>query len=141
VTAVDSNILIAAHRAEHALHETASRRLKALAEGDTPWGLPVFCIVEFLRVVTHPRVFTPPSSLETGCQFIDALLESPTLRLVAPGDRFWPVLRDAASQAAATGNLLFDAQIAAVCKEKGISRLLTSDRDFGRFPFLAIDIP
>jgi predicted nucleic acid-binding protein len=64
--AVDTNVLIYAHRRETERHAQALRRLSALAEGDSPWGLPVFCITEFVRVVTHLRVFTPPSDLRTA---------------------------------------------------------------------------
>lgn len=137
--AVDSNVLIAAHRGEHPLHTKARGRLVEVAEGDRPWALPVFCLAEFLRVVTHPRVFTPPTELALGITFIDRLLECPTLRILSPGSRFWSLLRRAAEAAQATGNLAFDAQIAAVCEEHGAIDLITADRDFARFPGLRPD--
>lgn len=131
--AVDSNVLIAAHRVEHPAHEKARSRLTEIAEGPVPWGLPIFCVPEFLRVVTHPRVFTPPTSLETALAFIDRLVESPGLRLLFPGGDFWSHLRRLIVQADARGNLVFDAQIAAVCLEHGALTLLSGDRDFARF--------
>ncbi len=131
--AVDSNILVAAHRGEHPLHPRALKRLVEIAEGEAPWGLPVFCIGEFLRVVTHPRFFTPPSALGVSLSFIDRLLASPTARLLAPGERFWHLLRRNVEQAEAAGNLVFDALIAALCQEHGALDLLTADRDFARF--------
>ena len=109
-----------------------------IAQGDAPWGLPVFCIGELLRVVTHPRVFTPPSSLEVAHEYVDRLLESPTVRLLVPGQRFWHLLRTAGAAADARGNLVFDALIAAVCLERGATRLITADRDFARFPGLEV---
>lgn len=141
MTAVDSNVLIAAHRGEHPAHAAALRRLTALAEGDSPWGLIVFCVVEFLRVVTHPRVFTPPSTLDTACSFIDRLTESPSVRWIGPGEHFWNTLREVARAGGTSGNLLFDAQIAAVCRDAGAHSLVTSDRDFARFPFLTTELP
>jgi uncharacterized protein len=141
VTAVDSNVLIAAHRREHPNHQAARRRLEMLAEGDSPWGLIVFCIIEFLRVVTHPRVFAPPSTLEMASSFIDRLTESPSVRWLTPGEHFWDTLRDVAAEAGASGNLLFDAQIAAVCRDAGALHLVTSDRDFARFRFLTTEAP
>lgn len=139
--AVDSNVLIAAHRGEHPDHETALRRLTEFAEGEAPWGLPVFCVAEFVRVVTHPRVFSPPSALGVACAFIDRLLASPSLRLLLPTDQFWDSLRRVAIDAGTGGNLIFDAQIATVCRDAGVRRLLSYDRDFARFAFLTLERP
>lgn len=94
----------------------------------------MFSIAEFLRVVTHPRVFDPPTSLAVGLDFLDRLLASPTIRLLVPRERYWRRFRAACESADARGNLLFDVQIAAVCLEHGATRLVTMDRDFGRFP-------
>lgn len=139
--AVDSNVLIAAHRREHSGHESALRRLSELAESAAPWGLPIFCIGEFLRVVTHPRVFSPPSSLAVACAFVDRLIASPSLRLLLPTDQFWDSLRQVVVEGEAGGNLVFDAQIATVCRDSGVRRLLSWDRDFARFRFLDVERP
>jgi toxin-antitoxin system PIN domain toxin len=132
--AVDTNILIYAHRSESVRHQLCLERLKSIAEGDAPWGLPVFCIAEFIRVTTHLRVFSPPSSLSIALGFIDRLLESPSSRLLLPGPNFVSVFRKVSEAANVRGNLAFDAQIAAVCIERGVTELLTADRDFARFP-------
>lgn len=137
--AVDTNILIAAHRSEHPKHKAAFQRLQEIAEGEAPWGLPVFCIGEFLRVVTHPKVFNPPSELEIALEFVDRLIESPALRLLLPTPGFWRTFRSAMRDGEARGNLVFDAQIAAVCEEHGATQLLTGDRDFSRFPRMRPD--
>jgi toxin-antitoxin system PIN domain toxin len=131
--AVDTNILVYAHREELPPHAAARARLTALAEGDAPWAIPVFCLGEFLRVVTHPRLFDPPHTIDEACRALDRLLESPSLRILNPGERFWAMLTQAVREADATGNLVFDAQLAAVCRESGVSALLTEDRDFDRF--------
>lgn len=131
--AVDTNILIYAHRRETERHARALKELRALAEGDAPWGLPVFCIAEFIRVVTHLRVFTPPSDLRTALDFVDRLLESPTVRLLLPGQTYPSVFRSICETAEVRGNLAFDAQIVASCIEHGVRELLTADRDFARF--------
>jgi hypothetical protein len=136
VIAVDTNILVYAHREELPQHAVARARLTALAEGDAPWAIPVFCLGEFLRVVTHPRLFDPPHTIEEGCGALDRILESPSLRILNPAERFWAMLAEAVREADATGNLVFDAQLAALCREHGVSALLTEDRDFDRFPGL-----
>lgn len=131
--AVDTNILVYAHREELPQHRKAQTRLVELAEGAARWGIPVFCLGEFLRVVTHPRVFSPPFSIHDACEALGRVLESPSLTVLTPGERFWPLLVQAASEAEATGNLAFDAQVVALCREAGVTALLTEDRDFDRF--------
>ena len=138
--AVDTNVIIAAHRSEHQLHGRANERLRAVAEDDIPWGLPVFCLGEFVRLVTHARVFSPPSSLDDALQAIGALLASPTVRLLSPGDGYFQYLSRALRDGDARGNLAFDAQIVAVCREHGVDRLLTADRDFARFEAISVEL-
>lgn len=131
--AVDTNVLIYAHRGETAQHELALERLVQLAESSRIWGVPIFCLAEFVRVVTHLRVFTPPSSLSDALAFVERLLESPSARLLLPTPEFPTVFDDVCRSAGVRGNLAFDAQIAALCQEHGVDRLLTADRDFTRF--------
>lgn len=131
--AVDTNVLVYAHRRELPQHERALAWLNHLAEGPAPGGLPVFCLGEFVRVVTHPRVFDPPSTLEQAFQALTGLLDSPHIRVLNPGAGYPAALEDCAKRADARGNLAFDAQIAAVCKEHGVRSILTADRDFARF--------
>lgn len=116
------------------LHQKALDRLRSIVEGDAPWGFPVFCIGEFLRVVTHPRVLRPPTPPDVAWKVLDGLLASPSVRLLTPGPDYPALLRRVCEAAGARGNLVFDAQIAAVCEEQGATRLLTADRDFARFP-------
>lgn len=109
-----------------------------LAESNAPWGIPVFCLGEFVRVVTHPRIFDPPTPLETALDALQGLLESPSLRILNPGSRYPELFASHLRQADARGNLAFDAQIAAVCHEHHIVKLLTADRDFRRFANLPL---
>lgn len=136
--AIDTNILVYAHRDSFPLHAIAARRLRELAEGPVPWALPIFCIGEFCRVVTHSRVLSPPSSMDTALLAIERLLAAPSTRLLLPGETFVHHFETCVRQAGATGNLVFDAQIAAVCREHGVNRLLTADRDFARFAELEV---
>lgn len=131
--AVDTNVLVYAHREELPQHATACKVVTALAEGDAPWGIPVFCLAEFVRVATHTRLFDPPYTAVEACAAVERIAESPSLRILHPGPRFMPLFLEAVREANAIGNLVFDAQIVAVCREAGVSRLLTEDRDFARF--------
>lgn len=136
--AVDTNVLVYAHRAEMDLHASAADRLTALAEGDELWALPVFCVTEFLRVVTHPKVLNPPSTATEALGFIDELLASPTCQVACPETAFLDRLGVAIRESDARGNLIFDAQIAALCSQHGITAILTNDHDFERFPRLEV---
>lgn len=135
---VDTNVLIYAHRRESPRHEVALRRITEIAESDAPWGLPVFCLAEFVRVVTHLRVFSPPSALADALEFLDQLLQSPSVRVLLPTPGYPLAFRRVCTSAGVRGNLAFDAQIAAVCREHGIDQLLTADRDFARFAQLKV---
>lgn len=134
MTAVDTNVLVYAHRREFPQHDAARRLLSQLADGDALWAIPVFCLGEFLRVVTHPAILKPPSTLHEATRALEALLASPSLRVLLPGDRYPALLIQSVLAAQVAGNLVFDAQIAALCLEHGVRSLLSNDRDFSRFP-------
>lgn len=134
--AVDTNILVFADREESARHADALRALQLLAEGDEAWAIPIFCVGEFLRVVSHDRLFDPPTPVLDAYDSIDSLLASPSARLLVPGDTYLRLLRGLIDESHVEGNLVFDAQIAAVCLEHGATTLLTEDRDFARFQSL-----
>ena len=136
--AVDTNVLVHAHRRKSPRHEAASRRVIALAEGAGHWAIPVFCLGEFLRVVTHSRILDPLSP-DGACDAMQRLLASPSVELLLPGPRFPQMLADAVREVDAAGNLVFDAQIVALCREAGVRALLTEDRDFDRFPGFATE--
>ena len=131
--AVDTNVLVYARRAELSMHDLAMAALKRLAEGDAPWALPIFCIPEFIRVVTHSKLFAPPTKVAAATQFIEHLLESPTVRLLLPTESFLPLFANIVDEYGASGNLVFDAQIAALCIQSGARTILTEDRDFALF--------
>lgn len=130
--AVDVNVLIHANRTEMALHEVAREHLRALAEGDDPWGLPAPVVWGFLRIVTQP-VFDPPTPMAQAVAVVDALLSSPSAQLLCPGPRHWTILQQTIVEAQVTGRLLTDAAIVAICREWGVDTILSADRDFARF--------
>lgn len=86
-----------------------------------------------MRVVTHPRIFDPPTRLESALEALCGLLASPSLRVLNPGLHYSELFSQHLGEADARGNLAFDAQIAAVCVEHRVTALLTADRDFARF--------
>ena len=134
--AVDTNVLVYAHRAESAFHSQAFACLKSLAEGSQPWGIPVSCLHEFLAVVTHAKVFKPASSLTQATSQVDAWLASPQAHVLHSGSQHWQVLSDISRKAKLQGGQFHDARIAAICIENGVTVLWSADRDFGRFKAL-----
>ena len=131
--ALDTNILVQARREELDHHGAAGRLLRELAEGDEPWSIPWPAVYEFLRVVTHPRVFDPPTRLETALEDLESLFASPSLVLLGESGSHAGHMRRAVADGEARGNLAHDAHIAALCLEHGVHELWTMDRDFGRF--------
>ena len=131
--AIDTNVLVYAQREEMEKHDAAQSLIDHLVAGDTPWGIPVFCIGEFLRVVTNRGAFRPPTPLDKALGVIDSLLQSPSVRLLRPGDRYWKIFNQVATQANVSGNLVFDAQIVAVCLEHGFRAIVSDDRDMRQF--------
>ena len=128
-----------AHREESPKHSLALSRVVALAESPARWAIPVFCIGEFVRVISHPRLSDPPYSANEACEALTRLLASPSTTVVVPGPAYPALLVEAIREANAIGNLVFDAQIVALCQENGISRLLTEDHDFDRFKGLVTE--
>lgn len=139
--AVDTNILVYAHREDASFHEEAYVRVRQLAEGRSTWAIPWPCLHEFLAVVTHPRVFAPPTPLTAAIDQVEAWLESPSLALLGEVDGYWPTLRQVLEAGRVTGPQVHDARVAAVCRHHGVAELWTADRDFGRFPGLVVVNP
>jgi len=131
--ALDTNVLVHAEIVTSPFHTTARQLLRDLAEGPAPWAIPWPCVYEFLRVVTHPRVYHPPMPIALALGDLRAILGSPSLVLLAETPRHPDVMASIVEASGATGNLLHDAHIAALCVEHGVSELLTGDRDFARF--------
>lgn len=139
--AVDTNILVYAHRADSPFHAVASDCIVALAEGAGSWAIPWPCLHEFLAIVTHPRIYAPPTPIGKALDQVDAWLESPTLRLLTDAEEHWPVLRNLIARGQIAGQKVHDARIAALCTEHGVRELWSADRDFSRFPEVRVVNP
>jgi len=132
--ALDTNVLVQAEVVTSPFHAVARTLLTGLAEGRAPWAIPWPCVYEFLRVVTHPRVFHPPMPGARAMKDLRQILASPSLVLLGETDRHAEVMAAVVESSGASGNLVHDAHIASLCLEHGVSELVTGDRDFSRFP-------
>ena len=139
--AVDTNVLVYAEITSSPHYEAASAVLRTLAEGRAPWAIPWPCVYEFLRVVTHPRVYHPPVPAARALADLQAILSSPSLILLSETSRHAEMSVDVVRESGVSGNPMHDAHIAALCLEHGVSELITGDRDFGRFAGLKIVNP
>lgn len=139
--AVDTNILVYAHRADSKFHEQAVDCVTALAEGHTPWAIAWPCIHEFLAIVTHPKIYAPPTPSARALDQIAAWMESPTLVLIGEEKGYFDVLKETVQKGKAAGPQVHDARIAALCKSHGVTELYSADRDFRRFGMLRVRNP
>ena len=139
--ALDVNILLYASDSSSAVHAGALDLLRSVALGDEVCYLPWPTVMGYLRIATHPRIFSTPLSPTEAQGNIDRLLERPHVRCVGEADGFWEVYRNLTRDVPARGNLVPDAHIAAILKQHDIRTLYTRDRDFARFAFLRVIDP
>ena len=140
--AVDTNVLVYAHRREAREHKAAAALLQELAASVHPWGIPWPCVYEFFSVVTSPRSWKETaSSPEQAWVQLQAWFDAPTLRLLGETEEFVDVLETFMLRRRVRGPVIHDARVAAICIAHGVETLLTRDRDFSLFPELKIENP
>lgn len=134
--AVDTNVLVYAHREDSPFHEASAATVARLAEGRRAWIIPWPCIHEFYAVATHPSIYSPPTTPAAAIDQLEAWAESPTLRIIGEGPEHLDRLSTLAQAAHLRGSKIHDARIAAICLDHGVEHLVSMDRDFSRFPTL-----
>lgn len=139
--AVDTNLLVYAHRPEMPFHETARQVLGEAVAGPEPVCVPWPCVHEFLAVVSNPRIFRDPTPLDVALDAVRRLLASLSGGFLAEGEGYLGALERIARPARLQGALVHDARVAALCLFHGVRVLWSADRDFSRFPELAVVNP
>lgn len=139
--AVDTNLLVYAHREDSPWHDAAYARIAELAEDRAPWAIPWPCLHEFLAIVTHPKIYAPPTPLAAARDQVEAWLESPSLTLLTEAEGYWRELKSVLHDGRIAGPQVQDARVAALCRLHGVSVLWTADRDFSRFHGLTFRNP
>lgn len=132
----DVNVLVYAHREDVPNHTAFHEWLEAVINSDQAYGIADMVLSGFLRVVTHPRVFDPPSSMEQALVFVKEVRNQPNCVLIQPGPRHWNIFEKLCTAVNVKGNLVPDAYLAALAIESG-SEWITTDRDYSRFPQLS----
>jgi toxin-antitoxin system PIN domain toxin len=141
VIAVDTNVLVYAHREDTEWHERAASLIAELAGGAPPWAIPWPCAHEFLATVTHPRIFRTPTPVSAALDQVAAWFESPSLVLLAENDSYFGWLSELIGAGRVTGPKVHDARVAALCLTHGVRVLWSADRDFSLFPALQVRNP
>ena len=139
--AVDTNLLVYAHREDSPWHAKALACVRELADSASPWAIPWSCVHEFLSIVTHPKIYNPPTPLSTALAAIEAWQASPGLRFLGEGPGYWEVISAQARAGMINGPRIHDARIAAICLHHRVKKLWTADRDFSSFPNLVCENP
>lgn len=131
--AIDTNLLVYAHRQDSDFHHEALDVLRDLAESGTRWAIPWPCFHEFLAITTHPRIFNPPSPLSLALDAMDVWRRSPGCETIGEDPGYYAVFKKLAVKGKCSGPIIHDARVAAICMHHGVRELWTADRDFSRF--------
>ncbi|MEC4889614.1 MAG: type II toxin-antitoxin system VapC family toxin [Nitrospira sp.] len=137
---LDVNVLVYAHRQDTPHHDPYRRWLEALINSEQAYGVSDLVLSGFLRVVTHPQVFNPPSTMAKALAFARELRDQPNCTIINPGPRHWEIFTRLCATTDVKGNLVPDAFFAALAIEHG-SEWVTADRDYHRFPGLRVRHP
>ena len=132
----DVNVLVYAHREDAPDHQAYRDWLGEVINNDQAYGMSDIVLSGFLRVVTHPRVFNPPSSMKQALAFVQDVRDQPNCVIIAPGLRHWIIFENLCKNANVKGNLVPDAYLAAMAIESGCE-WITTDMDFSRFTGLS----
>lgn len=139
--AVDTNLLIYAHREDSEWHDEARNLISGLASSGNRWTIPWPCVHEFIAIATHPRIYNPPTPLKLAFATLIAWNKSPGLSFFGEGPGYFEKLERISTAGKIAGPRIHDARIAAICLNQGVSELWSADRDFSRFPNLKVRNP
>jgi uncharacterized protein len=133
VIAVDTDILVYAHREESPWHRAADGCIAEQAESGGLWAIAWPCIHEFLAIVTHPRIYDPPTPLNDAIEQVECWLEAPNLAMLGEGPDYWQALRRTLVASRVVGPRIHDARVATLCLQHGVRVLWSAGRDLARF--------
>jgi len=139
--ALDTNVLVYAHREDSPHHAAAHRAVRSAVLSPGGCAVPWPCIHEFLAVVTHPRIYDPPTPMASALAAVRSLVTAPSVHLIGEGGSHVDVLTGLLSSGVVVGARVHDARIAAICLAHGVDALWSADRDFSWFPALTVVNP
>jgi uncharacterized protein len=142
VIAIDTNVLVYAHRREATEHDKALEVIRALAASANAWAIPWPCVYEFFSVVTNRRVWKDAASTpEQAWAQLESWFGAPNLRLIHETEAFTQLLERFVKRPRVRGPIVHDARVAAICVAHGVEKLVSRDRDFSLFPEVVVTSP
>jgi toxin-antitoxin system PIN domain toxin len=132
VLLIDVNVLVYAHRTDAANHAAYRSWLEEVVNGDAAFGMSDLALSAFIRVVTHPRIFDPPTEIGVAVEAASSIRSQPNCVTIDAGPRHWEIFTRLCRGAGVKGSLVADAYFAALTIESG-SEWVTTDRDYARF--------
>ncbi len=139
--AIDVNVLLYASNTVSAEHERAKEFLEKCAQGSELMCLAWLTVMSYLRMATHPGIFTRPLSPDAAMRNIETLARLPHVRMLSEQDGFLVLYREVMDELPVRGNLVPDAHLAVVLRQNGVRKLWSRDRDFRKFSFLDVIDP
>lgn len=127
--ALDTNLLVYAHRSRLPEHAAARRAIEEASVADAGWGIPLPCLAEFWSVVTHPAAAGHRSTPRDAAAFL-ASLGTAGAKILHPRDGLWERLSRSAIELGVMGSRVFDLQISLIAQEAGASEIWTHDTGF-----------
>jgi uncharacterized protein len=138
---IDVNLLLYASDEGSAQHAKAVAFLQDCASGREVFCLAWITLMSYMRMATHPSIFSRPLTHAEAARNVEALLAVPHCRVVAEEEGFWNVYRDVTREVPTKGNLVPGAHLAAILSQHGVVTLYSHDRDFRKFSFLQLRDP
>ena len=132
----DVNVLLYASDSSSSVHGQARDFLKEAANGSDLFCLGWPTVMSYLRIATHPSIFSVPLSPAEALGNVESLAALPHVRFLSEEPGFLDAYRDVAGVVPIRGNLVPDAHLAVLLRQHGVRTLYTRDRDFRRFDFL-----
>lgn len=140
-TTVDTNILVYASDTDAPEHARARALVEHLATGPDLVVVLWPTLLGYLRIVTHPSICAAPLPFEVARANVDAFLALPHVRAAAETTEFWGAFTNVTAAAPVRGNLVPDAQLAALMRTHGVHHIWSRDRDLRRFDAITITDP
>ncbi|MFT4225710.1 TA system VapC family ribonuclease toxin [Micropruina sp.] len=132
---LDANVLLYSIDRSSRQHPACAAWLSDAFSGPRRVGLPWQTIGTFLRISTHPRVFTRPLRPNQAWEIVEQWLDAPNSWIPDTSDATARILGGMIRDLDLRGNLITDAQLAALAIEHGVA-VVSADTDFARFPGL-----
>ena len=139
--AIDTNILVYAHRAAVPEHRAAQAAIEAACNSRNGCGVAIASVAEFYSIVTHPAASGRPSTPDEAADFLGMLEQDGGLMILGPGPEFTARLLQTAADLAVTGPRIFDLQIALCALDGGATELWSHDKAFVKVPGLRLRDP